>query len=601
MAETKTTTDPPHPETKEPTQQPLSEAQIIQKEMEKKYPLSMALSSLQPKGNKRKNDSYQNFSHISKEEINKSSRTFVTLYSMYERKPFLEPVENQETLENVTAEITFGISDDAFKVDVRVASEDGWLVPQDNVGVSYEDGFCEISLEPSPDQYGAADIFLEVHDVGGVSKHDFTLTIVQDTSKVVQKTKKKNPSKRFNRTNNHDDDDDDDYEDRSDNPNDWTTSNVCDWMLEKGLSKFAKIFATKDVVGTQLLALDGETLRDNYGVAKTRDRDKFNRALKILREEAELAEYAEREKKLEDEAREKLRLEKEARRAVARGNVGGGEEGGEGGGKDDSGAIVNKVDNGLDPWLCGHAPRITRGECGQVDMDAYGLMFELLKIQRLDHVSLRDSTFIDLAATDARFVMAAALGLPFLRAIGLQSVEAERVNAQRFVQRYNTRFRNDMPSEKRNQRIAVVPYLPHQYETLADGRIFYVHWPILEDLFYDVKHRFHYFTDLVSIMGRARRGSIMIVTDDDYQTPCDEEYDVEYAATRPGNTLEGWYLVRGPTTHHFSQGLRNIYVYKCIETLDSGTMEMLEELRDDEEENQKRLRELEEDAVGTNI
>jgi hypothetical protein len=28
---------------------------------------------------------------------------------------------------------------------------------------------------------------------------------------------------------------------------------------------------------------------------------------------------------------------------------------------------------------------------------------------------------------------------------------------------------------------------------------------------------------------------------------------------------------------------------------------MLEELRDDEEENQKRLRELEEDAVGTNI
>ena len=128
-----------------------------------------------------------------------------------------------------------------------------------------------------------------------------------------------------------------------------------------------------------------------------------------------------------------------------------------------------------------------------------------------------------------------------------------------------------------------------------------VHWPILEDLFYDVKHRFHYFTDLVSIMGRARRGSIMIVTDDDYQTPCDEEYDVEYAATRPGNSLEGWHLVRGPTTHHFSQGLRNIYVYKCIETLDSGTLEMLEELRDDEEATQKRLRELEEDAVETNI
>ena len=128
--------------------------------------------------------------------------------------------------------------------------------------------------------------------------------------------------------------------------------------------------------------MEAEDLRDNFGVVKTRDRDKFVFAIQKIREEAEIADYAEKAAKLENEEREKLRLEKEARRAVARGQgvSGGGDE------------FVNSADiaaSGLDPWLCGHAPRITRGECGNVDMDAYGIMAELQKIQRLDHGMLR--------------------------------------------------------------------------------------------------------------------------------------------------------------------------------------------------------------------
>jgi hypothetical protein len=498
-----------------------TEAEIQIEELTKKFPLSMGLSKLKPKGNKKRNDSYKGFSSIFQDEIDKSSRTFVTLYSMYERRPFLEPVENQETLENVTAEITFGISDDAFRVDVNIAVADCWLVPQDNVGVSFEEGFCEISLEPSPDQYGDVDVFIEVEDVGGVSKHDFTLSIVQDKTKLKKTTMKKKARRFSMKKGGGDDSDDDEYVERSENPNRWNTMNICDWMLEVGLSKYAKFFAQKEIDGKELLKLEGETLRDNFGVKKTRDRDKFVRSILKLREQAEMAEYAEREKKEQEAAREKLRLEKEARRALARGDTSGA-----GGG----GAITNQEDNGLDPWLCGHVPRVTRGECGQVDMDAYGIMYELLKVQKLDQVSLRDATFIDLAATDGRFVMAAAIGLPFFKCVGLQSVEAKRTIAQRFIQRYNTRFRHTMPTSKRNQRISIAPYLPHEYDTLSDGRIFYLHWPILEDLFYKVKERFHYFTDLVSIMGNVRRGSILIITDDDYQSPYPNEEDgVEHA------------------------------------------------------------------------
>ena len=66
--------------------------------------------------------------------------------------------------------------------------------------------------------------------------------------------------------------------------------------------------------------------------------------------------------------------------------------------------------------------------------------------------------------------------------------------------------------------------------------------------------------------------------------------------TGPGNILDGWFLLRGPTTHQFSQGLRNIYVYKCVENFDRNTLEMMEDLRDEEEEEQKKLRDIAEDA-----
>ena len=172
----------------------LTAAELKLEQLTKKYPLAMGLQSIKPKKKRTKPDQYRSFSLIMQTEIESAAKTFVTLYSMYERKPFLEPVENQETLENVAAEITFGISDDAFEVKIEVAGEDQWLVPQSNVGVSFGDGFCELSMEPVQDQYGTVDVNIEVHDVGGVSKHEFTLAIVQDQAKLLAEkggTKKK--------------------------------------------------------------------------------------------------------------------------------------------------------------------------------------------------------------------------------------------------------------------------------------------------------------------------------------------------------------------------------------------------------------------------
>ena len=125
--------------------------------------------------------------------------------------------------------------------------------------------------------------------------------------------------------------------------------------------------------------------------------------------------------------------------------------------------------------------------------------------------------------------------------------------------------------------------------------MFFLHWPILEDLFYKKKNRFYFFTDLISIMGECRRGSTLIVTDDAGFSPCDEEDGIVFIDARPGNTLDGWQLVRSEDTHRFSKGERNIYVYQNVMTFDSGTMQMMEEMRDDEEDEQKRLRQLEED------
>jgi hypothetical protein len=604
-------------ETKQAQQEPEKEMtaeEIKLQQLRKKYPVAMGLDSIKPRKYKRKKDQYRSFSSIMQNEIDEASRTFVTLYSMYERKPFLEPLEDQETLENVTAEITFGISDDAFDVKITVAGEDQWLVPQANVGISFEEGFCEVSLEPVKDQYGSVDVNIEVHDVGGVSKHEFSLNIVQDKTKIEQqddgkgKKKKKrrrtsflvNPAAASKSSGTKVEDTGEDFEDRDENPRAWNTMHVCDWMLEVGLSKFAKTFASKEVTGAQMLNFTPEELRDSYGVAKTRDRDKFVKFLIKLREQSEIAEHSERERKMEEEAREKLRLEKEARRAVARGE---GDGGGGGGSSSSSGGVGDdfrkSASEGLDPWLCGHAPRITRGECGDVDMDAYGIVYELLKIKTLDGTILHDSTFIDLCCEDGRYVMSAALGLPFLRCIGLQSIEQERVAAQRFVQRYNTRFRKNMPKQKQRQRIAVIDTLPEHYDRIDEATALFLHWPILEDLFYKKKDRFYYWTDLTTILNDCRKGCMLVVTDDSVYSPFEEDDDDEliHAEARPGNVLDGWTILRGPTTHHFSKGERKIYVYKKAASFDSGTLELLEDERDEEADDQKRLQELEEDAT----
>ena len=258
---------------------------------------------------------------------------------------------------------------------------------------------------------------------------------------------------------------------------------------------------------------------------------------------------------------------------------------------------------GLDPWLCGHAPRVNRGECGDIDMDAYGIVFELLKIKNIEQIITRNGTFIDLAASDGRYVMAAALGLNFLRLVGLQSVEEECEKAKRFINRYNTRFRKDMSRFHQSQRIAIVQTTPENYDKLEESICMYVHWPILEDLFYKKKNRFYYWTDLITILSEVRKGSMFIVTDDSCYDVFEEEEDegIIHVETRPGNSLAGWKLIRGPTKHHFSKGERTIFIYKKVEIFDSGTLELMEDLRDEEAEDAKRMRELQEDADGETL
>ena len=92
---------------------------------------------------------------------------------------------------------------------------------------------------------------------------------------------------------------------------------------------------------------------------------------------------------------------------------------------------------------------------------------------------------------------------------------------------------------------------------------------------------------------------MLVVTDDSVYSPFEEDDDDEliHAEARPGNVLDGWTILRGPTTHHFSKGERKIYVYKKAASFDSGTLELLEDERDEEADDQKRLQELEEDAT----
>ena len=440
--------------------------------LKKKYPLSMGLEACKPKYTPKKKAPFKGslFSAITASEVKNGQRCFVALYEMYERRPFLEPLENQETLENVTAEITFGISDDAFRCDVIVAPEDRWLVPQNQVDVSFEEGFCEVTLTSTENQYGEADIFIEVEDVGGVSKHDFTLKVVKDVSNEGKPDGKAKGRRRgrglvprgsagaVSGKNGDVDIQDEDFEERSDNPAYWTSVHVVDWLLEVGLSKFAKSFASKEVDGKLLLTLSAEVLRDQYGVTKPRDRTKFVKLVEKLNEDSEIAGHAERELKKDEEEREKLRLAKEERRAKARGEKGGGGGGGKNG--TDDGEFNNGTEGGVDPWLCGHVPRITRGECGRVDLDAFALTVELHKIERLDHGVFRDRTLIDFTASDARLVLTAAMTCPFLRVVGLEADEARHSTGKQFIQRYNTRYRKTFPRDKRDQRIAILQQQP---------------------------------------------------------------------------------------------------------------------------------------------
>ncbi len=566
--------------------------------LQKKYPLSMGLEACKPKYTPKKAAPFKGsmFSAITASEVKNGQRCFVALYEMYERRPFLEPLENQETLENVTAEITFGISDDAFRCDVTVAPEDRWLVPQNQVDVTYEEGFCEVSLTPTENQYGEADIFVEVEDVGGVSKHDFTLKIVKDVSKDEKKDGKKRGRRRgrglvprgagsSGESKSEVDILDEDFDERSDNPAYWTNTHVVDWLLEVGLSKFAKSFASKEVDGKLLLSLSAEVLRDQYGVTKPRDRTKFVKLVERLNEESEIAAHAERELKKDEIEREKLRIAKEERRAKARGEKGGG--GGKNG--DDDDAFNDGAEGGVDPWLCGHAPRITRGECGRVDLDAFALAVELQKIERLDHGVFRDRTLIDFTASDARLVLTAAMTCSFLRVVGLEADEARYTTGKQFIQRYNSRYRKTFPKDKRSQRIAILQQSPSEYEFIADASVVIIRWPQMEDTFYKRHNRFYVWTDLISVLGKLRRASFLIVMDDADFSPADEK-DPKFRSmqARPGNGLQG-FILRRTTPHRFSWGKQIVYTYEKREEFSNGELEFMEAMRTEDEEDQKQI------------
>ena len=569
-----------------------------QQRLYRRFPRAMALESIKPAHTKKPVETFKNgyFSAITADEIRNSRECFMVLYEIYERRPFLEMIADQATLENVPAEITFGISDDAFRCDVLVNEPDRWLVPQANVAVDFEDGFCEAILTPIDDQYGEVDVFIEVEDVGGISKHDFTLKIAEDPVKARQREEDKRKGRvRIRRPARAGmvsaDVLDEDFEERSKNPHHWTPAHVCDWLLENGLSKFAKRFATKEVTGEQMLKLTSEELREQYGVAKPRDRTKFTMLLAKLNEEAEIAVHAEAEAQAEEAERTKLRAEKERRRAIARGHTsGGGSTDGSNGNQ--GGAGGKDPDSGIDPWLCGHVPRISRGECGNVDLDSYAISLELHKLLRLDHMMLRDAMLVDLMAGDARLILAAALSGPFLRLVGLESDERRRTTGKRFVERYNSRFRHSMPREKHSQRISVVADLPSDYDNIRDAQVVLCEWPRMEDTFYPDKKRFFVWTDFISILGEMRAGGALLVFDDVNLPPPDEtDPEVRSMALRPGNSLEGWKLLR-QELHRFSWGKRIVYTYRKMINMSASDLEMMEYIRDEDEAEQKQLAEL---------
>ena len=298
------------------------------------------------------------FPSISAVEVDIAQQVFIVLFEMYEQKPFLELIENQETLESVAAEITFGISDDAFRVDVTVADSDRWLIPQNEVGVSFSGGFCYLSLNPVEKQFGEADVFVEVEDVGGVSKHDFTIKVVENKqARLLEAQQARKGLVSFGKPRHKGSNlrhrPSQETAPRSENPARWTTAQVCDFLLEVGLSKYARGFAAKDTNGAMLLALTTDDLRDDFSVKKPRDRSKFGSLLEKLNEQSVIAAHAEEEKKQEDAKREKLRKEKEIRRAMARaGHVHSANQGS---------ASPEKVE-GIDPWLCG-MPSVKAGTC----------------------------------------------------------------------------------------------------------------------------------------------------------------------------------------------------------------------------------------------
>ena len=76
-------------------------------------------------------------------------QVFVVLYDLYEQKPFIEQIPKQETISGYEAEITFGISDDAFRVDVEVEDGDEWLVEQKDIAVNFSGGFATAIIKPA--------------------------------------------------------------------------------------------------------------------------------------------------------------------------------------------------------------------------------------------------------------------------------------------------------------------------------------------------------------------------------------------------------------------------------------------------------------------
>ncbi|KAL8564243.1 hypothetical protein ACOMHN_050854 [Nucella lapillus] len=93
---------------------------------------------------------------------------------------------------------------------------------------------------------------------------------------------------------------------------DWSTEQVCGWLVAVEMERYAPLFTDKNVTGNQLMLMDSSKLK-TLGVMSTKDRETLKKKIKELKVAAE-KEKKEKEKEQKLQEKERKAREKEQRK-----------------------------------------------------------------------------------------------------------------------------------------------------------------------------------------------------------------------------------------------------------------------------------------------